>query len=143
MGATGFPTFDKTIDKTNRVLKEIEHAYGWSKEQRNVSYDALRAVLHALRDRLTVDECAHLAAQLPLLVRGVHYEGWDPSRVPVKMNKEEFLQRVRSGFPHEVGGDMERLVSTVLQALRQYVTEGEWEDIKSSISRDLRPLIPV
>ncbi|MEU8804626.1 DUF2267 domain-containing protein [Spirillospora sp. NPDC048819] len=143
MSATGFPTFDKTIDKTNRVLKEIEHAYGWPKEQRNVSYDALRAVLHALRDRLTVDECAHLAAQLPLLVRGVHYEGWDPSRVPVKMNKEEFLQRVRGGFPHEVGGDMERLVSTVLQALRQYVTEGEWEDIKSSISRDLRPLIPV
>ncbi|GAA0561505.1 DUF2267 domain-containing protein [Actinomadura livida] len=142
MGATGFPTFDKTIDKTNHVLKVIEHAYGWSKEQRNVSYDALRAVLHALRDRLTVDECAHLAAQLPLLVRGVHYEGWDPSRVPVKMSKEEFLQRVRRDFPHEVG-DTEQLVSTVLQALRQYVTEGEWEDIKSSISRDLRPLIPV
>ncbi|RFS81382.1 DUF2267 domain-containing protein [Actinomadura spongiicola] len=142
MGATGFSTFDKTIDKTNHVLREIEYAYGWSKEQRNVSYDALRAVLHALRDRLTVDECAHLAAQLPLLVRGVHYEGWDPSRVPVKMGREEFLQRVRRDFPHEVG-DTEQLVSTVLQALRQYVTEGEWEDIKSSISRDLRPLIPV
>ncbi|WP_301176661.1 DUF2267 domain-containing protein [Actinomadura geliboluensis] len=143
MGATGFGTFDKTIDKTNRVLKEIEHAHGWSKEQRNMSYDALRAVLHALRDRLTVDECAHLAAQLPLLVRGVYYEGWDPSRVPVKMDKEEFLRSVGHDFPHEVDGDMERLVSTVLQALRQYVTEGEWQDIKSSISRDLRPLIPV
>jgi len=81
--------------------------------------------------------------QLPLLVRGVYYEGWDPSRVPVKMDKEEFLQHVRRGFPHEVDGGMERLVSTVLQALRRYVTEGEWEDIKSSISRDLRPLIPV
>jgi uncharacterized protein (DUF2267 family) len=143
MGATGFGTFDKTIDKTNRVLKEIEHAHGWSKEQRNMSYDALRAVLHALRDRLTVDECAHLAAQLPLLVRGVYYEGWDPSRVPVKMDRERFLQSVRRGFPYEADGGMERLVSTVLQALRHYVTEGEWEDIKSSISRDLRPLIPV
>ncbi|WP_433463340.1 DUF2267 domain-containing protein [Spirillospora sp. CA-128828] len=143
MSATGFSTFDKTIDKTNRVLKEIEHAHGWSKEQRNWSYDALRAVLHALRDRLTVDECAHLSAQLPLLVRGMYYEGWDPSRVPVKMDKEEFLQHVRRGFPHEVDAGMEQLVSTVLQALRHYVTEGEWEDIKSSISRDLRPLIPV
>ncbi len=142
MGATGHSTFDKTVDKTNHVLKEIEQAYGWPKERRNHSYDALRAVLHALRDRLTVDECADLAAQLPLLVRGVYYEGWDPSRVPVKMNKEEFLQAVQREFPHEIEGDMARLVSTVLQALRQYVTEGEWQDIKSSISRDLRPLIP-
>ncbi|SNT33422.1 Uncharacterized conserved protein, DUF2267 family [Actinomadura meyerae] len=143
MGATGFSTFDKTIDKTNHVLAEIEHAHGWSKEERNKSYDALRAVLHTLRDRLTVDECAHLAAQLPLLVRGVYYEGWDPSRVPVKMDREQFLESVRRGFPYEADGGMERLVSTVLQSLRQYVTEGEWEDIKSSISRDLRPLIPV
>src|SRR5690606_28737777 len=73
MGATGHSTFDKTVDKTNHVLKEIEQAYGWPKERRNHSYDALRAVLHALRDRLTVDECADLAAQLPLLVRGVYY----------------------------------------------------------------------
>jgi uncharacterized protein (DUF2267 family) len=143
MGATGFSTFDKTIDKTNHVLAEIEQAHGWSKDQRNKSYDALRAVLHTLRDRLTVDECAHLAAQLPLLVRGVYYEGWDPSRVPINMNREEFLQNVRRGFPDGVAEDMERLVTSVLQALRQYVTEGEWEDIKSSISRDLRPLIPV
>ena len=143
MGATGFSTFDKTIDKTNHVLAEIEQAHGWSKDQRNKSYDALRAVLHTLRDRLTVDECAHLAAQLPLLVRGVYYEGWDPSRVPIKMNREEFLQNIGRSFPYDVAEDMERLVTVVLQALRQYVTEGEWEDIKSSISRDLRPLIPV
>ena len=83
LGATGHSTFDKTVDKTNHVLKEIEQAYGWPKERRNYSYDALRAVLHALRDRLTVDECADLAARLPLLVRGMYCEGWDPSRVPV------------------------------------------------------------
>ncbi|MEU4828255.1 DUF2267 domain-containing protein [Actinomadura citrea] len=134
---------DKTVHKTNQILKEIEHAQGWSKDRRNWSYDALRAVLHALRDRLPVDECAHLSAQLPLLVRGVYYEGWDPSRVPVKMDKKDFLQHVRRGFPYEVEGGTERLVSTVLDALRRYVAEGEWEDIKSSISQDLRPLIPV
>jgi len=40
---------------------------------------ALRAGLHALRDRLTVEEAAHLAAQLPIAVRGLFFEGWHPS----------------------------------------------------------------
>ena len=86
MAATGYPSIDATVDRTNRVLKDIEEAYGWPKERRNQSYNALRAVLHTLRDRVTVDESAQFAAQLPTLVRGIYYEGWDPSRVPVKMD---------------------------------------------------------
>jgi uncharacterized protein (DUF2267 family) len=58
-------------------------------------------VLHALRDRLTVNEAAQFGAQLPMLVRGIYYEGWDPTRLPVKMNREEFLQRVPAGVPYE------------------------------------------
>ena len=33
-------------------------------------------MLHALRDRLTPDSAVHLGAQLPILVRGIYYEGW-------------------------------------------------------------------
>jgi hypothetical protein len=87
---TGYSTFNSTVHKTNRVLRDIEEAYGWRKELREQSYSALRAVLHELRARLTVQEAADFAAQLPILVRGVFYEGWDPSRVPVKMHKERF-----------------------------------------------------
>ena len=92
---TGFATFSTTVDKTNRVLKEIEQAYGWPQERRNQSYAALRAVLHTLRDRLTVEEAADLAAQLPLLISGIYFDGWDPSRVPQKMHRDEFLQHIR------------------------------------------------
>jgi uncharacterized protein (DUF2267 family) len=62
MSDTGFSNFNATVDKTNRVLKEIEGSYGWPKDRQNQSYSALRAVLHALRDRLTVEEAAQLAA---------------------------------------------------------------------------------
>ncbi|TCO20268.1 uncharacterized protein (DUF2267 family) [Kribbella steppae] len=130
-------TFSTTVEKTNRILKDIEKAYDWPKERRNQSYAALRAVLHSLRDRLTVDESAQLAAQLPLLVRGMYFDGWDPSNVPVKMNKEQFLERVRQEFRYEVEGGVEPLVHTVLQALRRHVTDGEWDDIMSSMPRDL------
>jgi uncharacterized protein (DUF2267 family) len=135
--------FITTIEKTNHVLKEIEDAYGWPRDRRNQSYAALRAVLHALRDRLAVQEAADLAAQLPMLIRGLYYEGWDPSRVPVKMDKEAFLQRVRSEFTYAVDGGVETLVKRVLRALRSYVTDGEWEDIRSSLPRDLATLLAV
>jgi uncharacterized protein (DUF2267 family) len=142
MAETGFSSFNTTVDKTNHVLKEIEKAYNWPKERRNQSYAGLRAVLHALRDRLTVEEAAELAAQLPMLIRGLYYEGWSPSHVPVKMKREEFFTRIRREFPYEVEGGDERLAQTVLESLRLHITDGEWEDIKSSMPRDLAAALP-
>jgi uncharacterized protein (DUF2267 family) len=95
-----------------------------------------------LRDRLPVQEGVEFAAQLPVLVRGVYFEGWDPSIVPVKLNREEFLYEVRQGFPYEIDGGIESLVRTVLNALRRHVTEGEWDDVRSNVPRDLSQMIP-
>jgi uncharacterized protein (DUF2267 family) len=129
MAETGYSSFSTTVDKTNHVLKEIEKAYNWPKERRNQSYAALRGVLHVLRDRLAVIEAAQLADQLPMLIRGIYYESWSPSRVPVKMDRDEFFARVRREFPYEVEGGIEPLTQTVLQSLRQHITDGEWEDV--------------
>jgi uncharacterized protein (DUF2267 family) len=142
MGQTGFPNFDTTVQKTNQVLNQIEQAYGWPKDRRNQSYAALRAVLHALRDRLTVTEAAQLGAQLPTLLRGVYYEGWRPAAVPMKLHREAFLQRIQREVPYEVEGGVELLVRRVLAALRRYVTDGEWEDIKASVPKDLASVLP-
>jgi uncharacterized protein (DUF2267 family) len=142
MGDTGFSSFKTTEDKTNRVLRDIEEAYGWPKERRNQSYAALRAVLHAVRDRLTVEETAQLGAQLPMLVRGIYYAEWDPSKVPMKQNREEFMQRIREQFPYQIEGGIEKLERTVLQALRRYITDGEWDDIKSVMPKDLAAALP-
>ena len=142
MSDLGHPAFDTTVQKTNQVLKDIEQAYGWPKERRQQSYDALRAVLHALRDRLRVEEAADLAAPLPMLIRGLYYEGWKPARVPVKMHREEFLERIRREFDFEVEGGTELLVNRVSCALRRYVPAGEWDDILSSLPRDLAALLP-
>jgi len=142
MSDTGLAAFDTTVAKTNQVLKQIGQAYGWPDERRRQAYAALRAVLHALRDRLTVDESAQFAGPLPMLIRGVYYDGWDPGRVPRKMSPDEFRQRIRQEFPYEVPGGIEPLVQTVLQALRRHVTEGEWRDITASLPRKLRSILP-
>ncbi|MEU4813712.1 DUF2267 domain-containing protein [Nocardia fluminea] len=44
---------------------------------------APRAWLHTVRDRIGVNSSAHLSAQLLELLRGVYYENWVPSHVPV------------------------------------------------------------
>jgi uncharacterized protein (DUF2267 family) len=142
MGETGLSTFDTTVEKTNHVLHDIEQAYGWPKDRRNQSYAALRATLHALRDRLTVDVTAQLAAQLPVLIRGIYYDGWDPGAVPVKMSREDFLARVRRDFPYTIEGDIPGLVDTVLQILRRHISDGEWDDMKSTLPKDLATALP-
>ena len=137
MGDTGYAGFDQTIEKANHILHDIEQAYGWPKDRRNQSYAALRTVLHALRDRLPVGESVQLAGQLPTVIRGVYYEGWDPSDVPMKMDKEEFLARIRREFIFDVDGGPQRLVETVMDALRPHISGGQLEDVKSVLPQDL------
>ena len=98
MSATGLDVFDRTVHGTNNWLNDLMQVLGW--QDRHKAYMALKATLHALRDRLTVEEVAQLGAQLPMLIRGFYYEGWDPTGKPLRArHKEEFLPKssARSG----------------------------------------------
>lgn len=142
MSFTGYRTFDTTLEKTNGVLKHIEEAFGWPKARRNQSYAALRAVLHALRDRLTVEEAAQLSAQLPMLIRGIYFEGWDPTKTPMKMHRAEILGRIRAEVPYEIPGGPERLFDVVIGALRRHITDGEWQDVRANLPKDMVSVLP-
>ncbi|HEY7862119.1 MAG TPA: DUF2267 domain-containing protein [Thermoanaerobaculia bacterium] len=142
MSATGLEVFDATVHKTNRWLKEIMQDLDW--EDRHRAYLALRATLHALRDRLTVEEVAHLGAQLPMLIRGFYYEGWDPTRKPEKIRRrEEFLERIAQYFVRTGNGvHPEPVVRAVFAVLGRRVSEGEIEDVKRVLPEEIRDLWP-
>jgi uncharacterized protein (DUF2267 family) len=60
----------------------------------------------------------------------------------MKMDKDEFVDRVRREFTYDIEGGIETLVKRVLHALRRYVTEGEWDEVRSTMPKDLRTLVP-
>lgn len=140
MAFTGLEAFDTTVQESNIWLKDIMEEEGW--QDRHRAYLALRSVLHLLRDRLTVDEAAHLGAQLPMLIRGIYYEGWDPNENPRKRGKESFLSYVSAAFKNDPDINPEGVIRTVLAVISQHVTEGEIRDIKNSLPEDLRQYWP-
>ncbi|HET6161687.1 MAG TPA: DUF2267 domain-containing protein, partial [Dongiaceae bacterium] len=79
MSTTGLDVFDKSLQTTNIWLKEICDELG---PDRQVAWHVLGAGLRALRDRLEPDLAAHLAAELPLVVRGAYYDRYRPSEQP-------------------------------------------------------------
>jgi hypothetical protein len=66
MSFTGVDSLDRSIDKANVWLADIDAGFGTG--DRRLAYRVLRAWLHNLRDRLSVEVAAHFAAQLPELL---------------------------------------------------------------------------
>ena len=135
--------FEKTFQKTDQWLKELMAKMGWSDVR--MAYDGLRSVLHVLRDRLTVEAVAKLGAQLPMLVRGFYYEGWVPSHTPVKIHRQEdFINSAkehlrRTNVREE---NIELLVYSVFDLLRNHIEAGEIEKIKAILPPTLAEFWP-
>jgi uncharacterized protein (DUF2267 family) len=70
------PTLDAATDWLDGIARR-------TKGREELAFAVLRAVLHALRDRLPQAELLEVAQDLPALVRGVWFEGWAP-RAPIE-----------------------------------------------------------
>lgn len=131
MTSTRLQGLDRSIQKTNRWMNEISEAM--EDQRREMAYHALRGVLFALRDRLPPYEVFNLSAQVPLVVRGVLFEGYDTKDKPEKYTPEEFLARVSLELDNLGGGDPERATRAVLGVLFNALDPGEVEDVKHAL----------
>lgn len=143
---TGTRVFDRTLHKTNLWLKEIMTALEWDNRER--AYSLLRAVFHSLRDTLPQDEMIHLGAQLPTLLRGVYYEGWNPKLSQPRLKTlDDFSERVRyhlkPGGTKITNDQLQRVVHVIMSAMANHIGEGEMRDVKGSLKKKLRVLVPV
>jgi uncharacterized protein (DUF2267 family) len=132
--------FEKTLVETYEWIDDIIGQLAWS--DRHYGLQAMRGALHALRDELTVDQSAKLAAQLPTLIRGIYYESWNPPIEPLRSHKEQFLTRVERALGGYIPKyDTELVAQTVFTVLETRVS-GECAKIKATLPRELRTLWP-
>ena len=92
MSATGLEVLDRSLQTTNVWLKEIMQSEAVGPD-RQVAWRVLGAVLHILRDRLSVNQVAHLGAELPIVIRGLYYDQWHPAGKPENMDNPLFYVR--------------------------------------------------
>ena len=141
MSTTGLEVFDRTVQKTNSWLHDLSQILQW--DDKHKVYLALRATLHALRDRLTVEEVAQFGAQLPMLIRGFYYEGWDPTEKPVReRHTEQFLARIEQQFKDDASDDPGVVARAVFFVIEHRISEGEIEDVKQVLPSEMRDLWP-
>jgi uncharacterized protein (DUF2267 family) len=139
--STGLDTFDKTVQESNLWLKDLMERLNTL--DRHHAYSTLRAVLHALRDRVGPEVAAHLGAQLPMLLRGLFYEGWDPTGKPTKERHEaQFLAHVSRELPRADEIEVEQGVRAALDVLSKHIDRGTAVKLAAMFPQDLRKFWP-
>lgn len=130
---------DSTVHKTHEWLESISGNLGGN-VSRDTAYNLLRAVLHALRDRLSADGAAHLGAQLPMLVRGLFFEGWHPSHKPLRVrHAEDFIALVEEELSAE-SVDVVSGIGAVFRSLEQHLDPGAIDKLLLMLPVELREL---
>ena len=132
--------FAKAKQKADIWLHEIAEDLGL--ESRDKALLALRGGLHALRDRLSAEEVVQLGAQLPMLIRGLYYEGWSPRHTPVRVRtRDEFLQLIERPFnKYDLTFDTEEVARAVFDLLSRHITRGEIDDVRAVLPSSIDAL---
>lgn len=140
--ATRISQFDDSVRETHDWLLDLMERLRFSDE--HYALRGLTAVLHALRDELSVTQNAALAAQMPTLLRGIYFQGWKPSAFePKHSSRNEFLVRVDNVFSkYEMPPDPRELVAHVFAMMESRIS-GECRKIRRTLPADLRALWPI
>lgn len=132
--------FDSAVADVHAWLDEICDELGWT--ERRDALHAMRAAMHVLRDRLSVEQSAHLSAQLPTIVRGIYFEGWRPGHAAEKDRTiDDYLAHVAAQFDAR-GGDADafEIARSVYAVLSRRISEGEVRKLEASLPSALRTL---
>ncbi|PAY07879.1 MULTISPECIES: DUF2267 domain-containing protein [Bradyrhizobium] len=136
---TGVTALDHTVQETNVWLKAIDQELAL--ENRHHAYNALRAVLHALRDRLPPEVAVKFGAQLPIMVRGIFYEGWHMAATPTKeRHLEEFAEHILRDLSPQFPIDPLMTARGVYEILWEKLDPGEFGKLMAHLPAPLRTL---
>lgn len=133
--------FERTVHEAHDWINELAGRLGWSSERDALRL--LRTVMCKIRDHLPVNEMAQFAAQLPLILRGMYYEGWQPKKTPVhERDAADFIKDIEA----EVGDVLDYRgaldIKAVFDVINARISRGEVEDVRANLPQALRELWP-
>lgn len=132
--------FEQATHTAEKWLDDLMARLGWHDRQR--TWAALGAALHALRDALPQDAAIDVGNQLPLLLRGLYYDGWHPRGRGAAHTRPAFLERIHDGVHRDPAIDADAVARAVLALLATRLPAAEIEDAKAATPHDLHNLWP-
>lgn len=131
--------FDETLHATNTWLHELTSRLDLKDRQQG--YRLLRVCMHTLRDSLSVNASANLSAQLPMLIRGIYYEAWQPEHLPKRARTlEEFLTPIDEAFSASPDFDAAAGFQEFISVMRLHVSAGEMNRLQKNMTDDVKRL---
>ncbi|TPL02998.1 MULTISPECIES: DUF2267 domain-containing protein [unclassified Mesorhizobium] len=126
-------------EQAQQWVNELARDLDWNEQS---AFRLLKSVLHALRDWLSPEEMADLPAQLPTLIRGIYFEGWNPAGPACEHKKRGFVICVRDSFGYEPEIDVDKAIGAVFRLLDRHISHGEIIQVRNSMKKSLRQLWP-
>jgi uncharacterized protein (DUF2267 family) len=141
MSVTGLEVFDTTLQETNHWLKLMMGELGT--DSRQAAFGALRGALHAVRDRIGVNNAVHLGAQMPMLLRGAYYEGWYPATTPTReRHLVDFIDHVADEMPRGSQVDAAQAARACFSVMSQCLDSGEMLKLRQLLPHEALNLWP-
>jgi uncharacterized protein (DUF2267 family) len=138
--------FEKYAQEGNSFMKELARNLGHPDEIARTGI-VLRAVLHTLRNRITMGESLHLISSFPMFLKAIYVDDWKLNDSPLPIStKREFADEVKKlqnqmgerDFDWEIS--TEEIIHTVFSSLKKYIPEGEAEDAIAQLPGELKEL---
>ncbi|KFC62372.1 hypothetical protein FG93_06072 [Bosea sp. LC85] len=140
MSTIGLDVFERSAQATHIWLNEITEQIG---PDRKLAWHVLSVVLRVLRDRLQPEDAAHLAAQLPLFVRGAFYDQYRPSQQPLALRtQDEFVQRIQDTLGNVRPVNPAAAAKAVFAVLQHHLDPGEIAKVRHALPEGIRALWP-
>jgi uncharacterized protein (DUF2267 family) len=141
MSAQGLEAIDHTVQLTHEWINELASRLDWSSKRSALRL--LRVTLQHLRDHLPVDELAQFSAQLPLLIRGMFFEGWVPKRTPVRERRPgDFISVIATQMEEAEEFRGHEDIRCVFDLLNARLSAGEIEDVRANLPQAIRAYWP-
>jgi uncharacterized protein (DUF2267 family) len=141
MSPKNIQVFERTAHETHEWINELTDRLEWSSERDVLRM--LRTVLAAIRDHLPVNEMAQFSAQLPIMLRGMFFEGWQPKNTPVS---ERHVLQLVDRVTAQVGDVAEYRgvddIACVFKLLNNRISAGEINDVRANLPQALRDMWP-